>query len=210
MTLLINTRLDRPAGPLLSIKERCMRRLLALAIAAALAPSLAMADSNSTTVTVTGTVTPSCTLAPVGNGAGTFTVGGGNLIDPSTGLLATGLVTDGAQTISGSWCNTASVISLAASPMLQTTFVGAPPTGWTKSVNYKATASGWGPDLPVTTTGDVSGASPTSNTATQIVTSPTAANIVISLSDFVTPGSNSRLVAGTYTGSVVVTLAPNS
>lgn len=194
-----------------------MRRFLALAIATTLAPgftlapSLALADTtNSTTVTVTGTVPASCTLAPLGTGAGTFTVGGGNLIDPSTGLLATGLTTDGPQTITGSWCNTASNITLVANPMLQSVFVGAPPTGWTKSVNYKATATGWGPDLSVTTTGDTSGANPTSNNATQTVASPTAANIVINLSSFVTPGANSRLVAGTYTGSVVVSLAPNS
>jgi hypothetical protein len=194
----------------LSNKERSMRRLLALAIAAALAPSLALADTNSTTVTVTGTVTASCTLAPVASGAGAFTVGGGNLIDTTTGQLATGLHTGGPQTITGSWCNAASVISVVANPMLQTLFVGAPPSGWTKSVNYKATASGWGPDLPVTTTGDVSGSNPTSNTASQTVTTPTAATISIDLSNFVTPGSNSRLVAGSYTGSVVVTLAPST
>lgn len=188
-----------------------MRRLLALAIAAAFAPSLALADTpNSTTVTVTGSVTAACTLAPVGSGAGTFTVGGGNLIDTTTGLLATGLHTDGPQTITGSWCNTPSAISLTANPMVQTLFVGAPPSGWTKSVNYTATSTGWGPALPVTTTGDVSGGSPSNNIASQVVATPTAATISIDLTNFVTPGSNNRLVAGTYTGSVVVTLAPST
>ncbi|HZZ87592.1 MAG TPA: hypothetical protein VFE13_04585 [Caulobacteraceae bacterium] len=191
-------------------KESRMRRLLALAIAAALAPTLAWADGNSTTVTVTGTVAATCSLAPLGSGSGTFTVGGGNLVDPTTGKLASGLTTDGPQTISGSWCNSASILTVVANPMVQSSFAGAPPSGWTKAVNYKATTGGWGPDLPVTTTGDSSGANPTSNTATQAVASPTAATITVNLSDFVTPGSNSRLVAGNYSGSIVVSLAPSS
>ncbi|HEX3919751.1 MAG TPA: hypothetical protein VHW60_20625 [Caulobacteraceae bacterium] len=188
-----------------------MRRLLALAIAAAFAPGLALAQTgNQTTVTVTGTVTAACTLAPVGAGAGTFTVGGGNLIDTTTGLLAAGLHTDGPQTITGSWCNTNSVLTLAANPMVQTLFSGAPPSGWTKSVNYTATSTGWGNALPVATTSDISGLNPSTNSATETVTTPTAATISIDLTNFVTPGSNSRLVAGTYTGSVVVTLAPST
>lgn len=184
-----------------------MRRLLALAIAAAVAPSFAWADSNTATLTVSGSVTQACSLSAV-SGNGTFTVGGGNLIDAATGALASGLTTDGQQQITGSWCNGSSKITITANPLVQTGFVGTPPSSFTKSVNYTATASGWGPDLSVTTTADNTGANPTSNNASQTVTSPTESTIDVNLSNFTAPGgATQKLVAGNYTGSVVITLA---
>jgi hypothetical protein len=184
-----------------------MRRLLALAIAAAAVPAFAWADPNSATLTLTGTVTQACSLSGVA-GTGTFTIGGGDLINPATGALANGLTTDGAQSITGSWCNGASTITVTASPLVQAGFVGAPPSSFTKAVNYTATATGWGPTATaVTTTADNTG-SPTSNSASNTVGTATAATINVDLTNFTAPGgSTQKLVAGTYTGQVVITLA---
>jgi len=185
-----------------------MRRILAFAIVAAVAPSLAWADtSNTATLTVTGNVAQACSLASV-SGNGTFTVGGGNLLDPTTGELASGLVTNGNQTITGSWCNGASTITVTAAPLEQSTFVGSPPAGFTKTVNYTATAAGWGPNnVVVTTTADASG-NPATTSGSQTVANATASTITVGLATFTAGGSpTNKLVAGTYTGSVVITLA---
>jgi hypothetical protein len=184
-----------------------MRRLLALTIVAVAVPALAWADPTTATLTVTGNVTQACSLSTVA-GTGSFTVGGGDLINPATGALASGLTTDGAQSITGSWCNGASTITVTAFPLVQAGFVGAPPSTFTKAVNYTATATGWGPTATaVTTTADNTG-SPTSNSASNTVGSPTTATISVDLTDFKAPGgSTQKLVAGAYTGQVVITLA---
>ena len=185
-----------------------MRRLLAIAlVAAAAAPTLVWADPTSATLTVTGHVTQACSLSGL-SGTGTFTVGGGDLINPATGALASGLTTDGAQSITGSWCNGASTITVTAFPLVQSSFVGAPPSSFTKAVNYTATATGWGSTpTAVTTTADNTG-SPTSNNASNTVGTATAATINVDLTNFTAPGgSTQKLVAGTYTGQVVITLA---
>jgi hypothetical protein len=187
-----------------------MRLLLAMAlVATAAAPTLAWADGGTTaTLTVTGDVAQACSLASL-SGDGSFVVGGGNLLDPTTGQLKSGLTTNGNQTITGSWCNGASTITVTATPLQQTTFSGAPPNGFSKSVNFTATASGWGANnVVVATAGDASGLNPTTNSGSQTVGTAASSTITVGLGSFVTGGSaTNKLVAGNYTGSVVITLA---
>src|SRR5271169_2495611 len=114
------------------------RRLLMMAALAVLAAPVAASADPSGVFTITGSVTKACTLgAP-----GVTTLNVGNLINPSTGTLAT-ISSPPSTTITGSWCNAPSTVSVIATPMVAQHFTAPPPTGFTMAVNYTASVSGW-------------------------------------------------------------------
>jgi len=177
-------------------------RLLLLGPLAALLPAVAMAD-GSATVTVTGSVGVACHLSA----PSVSSLSVGTLANLSDGTLAP--ITPQSITISDSWCNTGSTISVSATPMVAQSFSGAPPAGFTKAVNYTATATGWTPTPPsFTTTGDTSGnvsGSPAPGTATS--NDPVAQTITVGVGSFTTPAAGNRLVADpVYSGQVTITL----
>jgi hypothetical protein len=135
----------------------------------------------------------------------------GQLSNNTDGTLASISGTSG-PTITGSWCNTGSKIMVVATPLVAQGFAGAPPSGFTKAVNYTAVAGGWGSAVARDTTlGNSSGAESTSHSGSQTLNDPEANAITVSLSAFSTPGSGDRLVAdGDYEGTVTVTLATNA
>ena len=183
-----------------------MRRILATTLLIALSvPAAAFADEGggSATLTLQGEVNAVCALTPVSEGANVFTIGGGSLINTQTGQLATGLATDGAKTITGSWCNAPSTITLSATP-LTTPFSGAVPANFTRAVNYTAAMTGW-TTLNTATIANNQG-TPASASNSANVGSPTASDIVVDLNTFTAPGG-ARPVAGTYNATITVTLA---
>ena len=160
-----------------------------LAAAAANVPAQAQTAGNGSTSTatvpVTGTVPALCH-------GGTLT-GGGHL---RAQLLADGL--------SGAFCSTRSRIVLEATPLLSQNATGTPPAGFSRTVNYRAVASGWTEAPAVFATADAGhpAAAQERSTAFQ-------GDIAISIDSFATAGGAAlRLVADPlYQGAVTVTLS---
>ncbi len=173
--------------------------VLLLAALAAL-PGTALAQSTDTkTLAVTGNVPAMCVGGTVG-GDGAFNLG--VLIDTATGLLRTDLSAP-ARVITGSYCSTRSTINVAATPLAATNFTATPSSGFSRSVNYTATASGWTPTAASFAIGAASNAA-----ATQTRDSAFSGDITVNIGSFGVSGGNAlRLVADTaYRGLVTVTL----
>lgn len=150
---------------------------------------------------VTGNVPTLCALGAVG-GAGSFPLG--VLINTTTGKMRTDLSAPN-QTITGSWCNTPSTIAITATPLVAVNSTATPPTGFTRTLNYTATASGWS-DVATPAVFTVGAA--TNASATRAVNAPLAAPISIAISSITPVGADPFLVADTsYLGTVTVTIA---
>jgi hypothetical protein len=166
------------------------------------APLMAQ-EAAPTTITfpVTGFVTRLCAIGAVTGGNGTYSLG--SLIDPTTGLLSSALAAP-SKVVSGSWCNAPSTINVTATQLTATGFTGAPPSGFTSTVDFTANASGWSTAPASFTTGAASNAG-----ATQSASSATAGAISIGIGSFAARGgAGLRPVAATaYSGQVVLTLA---
>lgn len=182
-----------------------MRNYLMIASAAlAMAlPGAAMAQSASDTrqFPVIGTVPAICSAGTLVGGNSTFDLG--VLINTTTGFLRNDLSAPN-KVLSGAFCNASSTIGITATPLAATNFTATPPAGFSRAVNYTATASGW----TTTPASFVTGAG--SNTAaTQSRPTPFTGDITVGISAFATVGGNTlRPVADTsYTGLVTVTLA---
>ena len=177
-----------------------MKRIVLLAALAAIAipASASFADDVTGTVTVNGTVADRCLFT---TGSVVLNIGemaqaaGGN-----AGKLNTTSVTSQNAQLTG-WCNgTAATIAVQANAL---TNAASAPTGFDNKVDYTATATAH------PTSGDVA----VSDSSTSAgASSPSTVGIFTSNIDvsFTTPASptGGLLVAGSYTGSVVVTLSP--
>lgn len=176
----------------------------AIALAGLAAASTASAqdatDSDSKTFAVTGNVPALCSGGTL-DGSGAFDFG--VLIDTTTGLLRDDLSAN-EQTLTAAFCSTRSTISVEAEPMLAQNYVATPPAGFSRSVDFVATASGWTPSPAIFDTGAAANAS-----AVQQRDSAFNGDIAVAVDTLsVTGGDNLLLVADTeYLGSVVVTLA---
>ena len=118
--------------------------LSALAIAIAWSGSAAAqteggSDTDTKNFTVVGNVPAMCVGGTLAGTGATFDMG--VLIDLNTGLLRTDLAAP-PKVLSGSFCSARSTITVAATPMAAQTFTATPPAGFSRSVNYTATASG--------------------------------------------------------------------
>ena len=190
-----------------------IRRFLAvsatLASMTALAlPATALAADNSANVNLNGFVTSACSMGSFGAISSTINLGS---LANATDQLAT--ISGKFTQINGSWCNGASMISVVGTPIVATDFAGAPPTGFTKAVNYTVQAAGWtttgGPSYTTTASQDGTGSTGAPTTAAQ--TSPQAATIFVLVNGFATPSAADRLVSSpTYTGAITVTLTATS
>jgi hypothetical protein len=180
-----------------------------LAVAAAtlglLSAGAALAQPAPTDVTgdvgIGGVVTPRCgfnsTDVTINIGEMSFTSG------PSASIAKFNPTTLNSRstTLNGFCTGANATMTVQAHPMLNTSFVGAPPSGFDDRVDFTATA----------TEGVVSAsASSTSGSPGAPSTVGVFANdIVVSFSNSATPGGG-RLIAGPYTGSVDVVLTPAS
>lgn len=172
-----------------------MRKLLILAIPAALAASPALAQSATGTVSIDGSVAGRC-LFTVPN----KTISLGELALSGTGATAgkldTAKVNGRTETLVG-WCNNAAATMTVTTTELTNLATAAP--GFDNRIDYTATAVANGAN-----------ASDTSLTAGAGATQPVGmftGNVEVTLSAASTP-TNGLLVAGGYTGNVIVTLAP--
>lgn len=184
-------------------------RLALLLIGAASLPAVASAQSASTTATgnvaIGGQVTSVCIL---GNPSSAV-VNLGSLANTS-GARVGRIATIASQSVSlpGSFCNFAgSQVSVQAGALLAADAT-TPPSGFARAVNYVATASAWAPaNATATTAALADGSSATATGTGGVQPLPKLADIVVGLSGFTAP-SDAILVAGNYSGTVVVTLGP--
>lgn len=176
--------------------------ILAATVAAAL-PAAATAQSSSDTKSfaVTGNVPALCVGGTIAGGNGSFDLG--VLVDTSTGLLRQGLAAP-ARVLSGSFCSSRSTITVTATPLAAQTFTNTPPAGFSRIVNYTATASGW-----TTTPASFTTGATTNPASIQQRASAFTGDVTVAIGGFSTDGGNAlRLVSDTnYLGSVTVTLA---
>ena len=183
-----------------------MKRLLTLTtLAAALGVAgAASAATNTATVgpfQVTGNVPALCAGGTVSNSDTVFALG--VLIDTATGFMLPNLSAP-PKTVTGSFCNTRSTISITATPLSAQAFTGTPPTGFTNAVDYTATASGWTTTPASFTTDAASNPAATQNRNTAFT-----GDITVAVSGFSPVGGPAlRLVSDpNYLGTVTVTLA---
>ncbi|MGV3512408.1 MAG: hypothetical protein ACO1OX_10440 [Novosphingobium sp.] len=111
-------------------------------------------------------------------------------------------------TLPGSFCNFAgSAIGVEASALLGDAG-NTPPSGFSRAVNYTATASGWGASgTAATTNAAADGSAPEASASGSIQPEPKLGDIDVTLSTFTAP-QNALLVAGNYSGRVTITLGP--
>lgn len=188
-----------------------MNRLLPLLIAtstlAAASAAQAQVGPSDTAgpIEITGFVpNNTCTLGSLSDGDNLFDLG--VMVDVATGLLRPDLAPP-PKVLVGSLCGSRSELTIEASQMTAQSFVTTPPDGFSRGVNYTATASGWTPIAASYTTG-----APSNGSATQVRDSGGSGDIVITLTDFATAGGDTlRPVADDlYLGAIVVTLAAAS
>jgi len=176
----------------------------AIAIAwsgAAAAQTEGGSDTDTKNFAVVGNVPAMCVGGTLAGTGSTFDMG--VLIDLNTGLLRTDLAAP-PKVLSGSFCSARSTITVAATPMTAQTFTTTPPTGFSRTVNYTATAAGWTTTPASFTTGAASNPAAVQSRATAF-----SGDITVSVGSFATGGgATQRLVADTnYQGNVTVTLA---
>ena len=185
------------------VREMMMNTVFrSLALITALLPAMAFAGVS--TVAVNGEVSTQCSGGIVQGGDSVFALG--VMVDTATDLLLDNLSAP-PKTIIGAFCNSASTITVAATPMTPAEFTGAPPSGFSDAVDYTTTASGWTTHPAVFTTDAASNPN-----ATQKEPAAFSGVITVAVSAF-TPvgGSALRMVADpNYVGRITITLAAAS
>nr|WP_137677391.1 hypothetical protein [Parerythrobacter lutipelagi] len=181
-----------------------------LAFAAAAGP--AMAQSVSGTVTINGTVGEKCIVTDAGDDPNTDFGGIIDLgqLDDTDGTLRTiadiGATSDLANLGFRIVCTTASpAVSVTAAPL---TTAATAPTGYANTVHFTADANfsvvGGTDTFQVVTDGTATNGGSLSN---RLATGPD--NVQVDLSAFHTAATTDVLVAGSYTGTVQITISPS-
>lgn len=170
------------------------------AVAAPAAQAQDATDTDSATFAVVGTVPALCSGGTI-QGGGTFDFG--VLVDTTTGLLRDDLSAP-AQTMAGAFCSARSTITVDAIPMTAQNYLATPPAGFSRTIDFTATASNWSPTDAVFVTGAASNAA-----AVQQRNDAFTGDISVSVTDLATRGGDTqRPVADSeYRGTVTVTLA---
>jgi hypothetical protein len=182
-----------------------MLRLIAAASTAALWAGTAGAQATDTAtqgpLPVRGNVPALCSGGTLAAGGSAFEMG--VLINTTTGFLRTDLAAP-PKLLVGAFCSSMSSITVLATPMTAQNFTATPPAGFSRTVHYNATASGWTTTPAVFATGAA-----TNPNATQQRSTAFTGDITVGVSNFTTGGGDAlRMVADSaYQGTVTVTLA---
>lgn len=178
---------------------------LALIVLAAF-PATAIAQTTETgTVAVEGQVRPVCILGnpnPALVNLGQLSASSG----PRTGRIA--VIAPRTVTLPASYCNFAGSVVTVRATALTSSDTSAPQPGFSRAVNYTATATNWANGGSTATSAALrDGSTATASGAGATQPLPRVADITLTLSSFTAPG-DLILVAGNYSGTVVVTLGP--
>lgn len=175
-----------------------MRKIFCLASFAAATSATPTLAQSTDAVTIDGSVAPRClftTPSEVINATELALSGSGS----AAGKLNASMLDGQSRNLVG-WCNgTASTMIVDARPVVNTDYTAAVPTGFERIVNYTATAT-------------AGAASTNDSSMLPAVGVPAAIGLYngiinVALSGSATP-LGGLLIAGTYQGSVIVTIAP--
>lgn len=179
-----------------------MKSTIAISLALILVPAAALAEPTtnplSIEVTFSGAVEPRCRITPAQDIGAVFDL---EELAGSDGRLRTDLAVSPLE-VAGSWCNSASRLTVEADPLLSVVTPAATPEGFTRRVDYTASVSGW----TATEARFETAVGPTA-AASQATDGPKAGSYVVSLDEFFAPG-DPFLLAGAYAGEVRITIAP--
>jgi hypothetical protein len=183
-------------------------RKIAIAALVALVPVVAQAqeqggadDTDSKQFEVIGTVPAMCSGGTLTGGNATFDLG--VLIDTTTGFMRTDLSAPN-KVLNGAFCSARSTIAVNATALAAENFTATPPAGFSRAVNYTATATGWSPTPASFNTGAATNPNAVQNRNTAFT-----GDITVGIGSFSTAGgATQRLVADTsYSGQITVTLS---
>ena len=171
-----------------------------------LVPAAAFAQSAATgTVGIDARVTPVCILGdpnPALVNLGQLTASAG----PRTGKIA--IIPPRTIALPASFCNFAGSVVRIDTSALVAADGALPQAGFARAVNFTAAASNWASRASTATTSALrDGTAPAASGTGAAQPLPQIADITVTLSNFTTPGDQ-FLVAGNYSGTVVVTLGP--
>lgn len=179
--------------------------LFALALMLTASPALAQSNTATGTVAIDAQVRSVCILGdpnPALVNLGQISAGSG----PRTGKIDT--IAPRTVTLPASFCNFAGSVVRVTTTAMTSSDNTSPQPGFTRAVNYTATASGWATGTAAATSSALrDGTSPSASGTGATQPLPKIADISVTLSNFTTPG-DLILVAGNYSGNVVVTLGP--
>lgn len=182
------------------------RAFALLVLASAAIPASALAQSTGAgTVAVGGTVASLCIL---GN-PNPATVDLGQMVTTSgerVGRIST--LPSRTVALAGSFCNFAGSVVRVDATALVAADTATPQAGFARAVNYTATASAWATgNAAATTAATANGSSATASGTGSTQPLPKISDIGLTMSNFTVPG-DAMMVAGNYSGSIVVTLGP--
>lgn len=162
-------------------------------------------DSDQAQVGVAGTVAPICILGVPSRA----TVDLGQMVTTSgTRVGRIAVLPVQTVTLPNSFCNFAgSTVTVSASALVAINTAAVQP-GFARAVNYRASASNWAASATVATTAATAGgANPLTVGNGAVQPAPKLADLTVELSNFAVP-SDLLLVAGNYSGVIVITLGP--
>lgn len=187
------------------MRHRLLLSVAAASLALACGAGPALAQTATGTVQVNGSVANRCLFV-----TGDVVLDLGELAllsgdNAALGRLDASKLTSRTATLNG-WCNGVSAsMAVEALPLLNTSFTDAAPSGFDRRVDYTATATA----QPASGSVSASDSTLTSGPGAASTTGIFSSDITVSFADAATPAGG-RLVAGTYGGSVVVTLSPST
>jgi hypothetical protein len=183
---------------------KCKPGLALIVLAAFHAPAIAQTTETGT-VAVEGQVRPVCILGnpnPALVNLGQLSASSG----PRTGRIA--VLPAQSVILPASYCNFAGSVVTVRATALTSSDTSAPQPGFSRAVNYTATATNWASGGSTATSAALrDGSTATTNGAGATQPLPKVADVTLTLSSFTAPG-DLILVAGNYSGTVVVTLGP--
>jgi hypothetical protein len=168
------------------------------ALAATTLASPALAADSTGTVSIDGSVADRCLFTTPNDtiSLGELSLGGS---DTDAGKLNAAAVDGQSATLVG-WCNgTSAKITVEAEAIVNDDFTGSPPTGFSRVINYTATANADGEDATDSSTDEGAGA--------PVGVGIFTGEVTVTLSD--SSAGSDLLVAGAYSGQVLVTLSPD-
>lgn len=182
--------------------------ILALAVAA----TPAAAQSVSGTVTITGTVAEKCVVTDTGDDpntdfGGIINLGALDDVDGTLRPIGTILASSNLNNLGFRVVCTSATpsVSVTAAPMVNAGVTA--PTGYADTVHFTADANfsvvGGTDNFQVVTDGTATDGGTLTN---RLATGPD--NVQVDLSNFHTPAATDVLTAGTYTGTVSITISP--
>ncbi|AYV47734.1 hypothetical protein CFHF_12135 [Caulobacter flavus] len=185
------------------MRSSLLLTVAAASLALAAAAGQAQAQSVTGTVQVNGTVANRCLFVTdnVVLDLGELSLQTGDV--SAIGRLDGVKLTSRTATLNG-WCNGVSAtMAVEAQPIFNTSFTSTAPTGFERRIDYTATATA----SPGSGSVAASDSTLASGGGAASTTGIFASDIVVSFADAATPAGG-RLVSGSYSGSVAVTLAP--